>query len=103
MPDDIPAGEGKSPDRGWLLEPPGPREVHLYVESGEGVEVSPEIRQALETLVRELQGSEVEGFAASCPDLSKCRNYECTLGPCQPQTRQPYCLWHEKCRIAEIM
>ena len=102
MTDDIPSGEGQSSDRAWLLEPPGPREVHLYVESGEGVEVSAEFRQALETLVRELQGTEVEGFAASCPDLSRCKSYECTLGACQPQTKSPVCYAHERCKIAQM-
>lgn len=98
MPD-----ESEDSERAWLLEPLGPDEVRIHVEVGEGVELSPELREALDSFVRELQASEVEveGFAVPCPDLSDCEAYGCLLGKCQPQQRFP-CAWDEKCHITKF-
>ena len=85
----------------WLVEPPGAGEVFLYVAAGEGAEVSDAARAALNTLMRELQRSEVEGFAGEppCPQFDICFPYNCTLANCQPQFHQP-CLIDAGCKIA---
>lgn len=99
MEGDIPGDHGEQPAPAWLLDPLGPNEVRVHVECGEGAEVSDDVRHALETLVRELQGVEVEGFAVTCPDLTGCHSYSCDpLGRCNPQWRNP-CAWDEGCKI----
>jgi hypothetical protein len=98
MPDDA-----DRTDRSWLLEPLGSNDVIIHVDVGEGVEISEEARAALDTLVQELHSSEVEGFAIfpTCPSLSRCGYYSCTLGKCNPLMRNP-CLADQKCWIAGI-
>lgn len=87
----------------WLMEPPAPGEVQVYVKAGEGVELSPEARRALETLMMELQRSEVEGFEGpDCPGYWDCYPYSCTLKKCTPLYRRP-CLVDTGCKIAEFM
>ena len=71
------AGEPDPQDRGGLLEPVGADESLLHVEIGGDVELSPEVREALDTLLRELQGAEVEGFVPICPSLDACEGYHC--------------------------
>lgn len=96
MPD-----EPEGSERAWLLEPLGPDEVRIHLDVGEGVELSPELREALDTFVREVQASEVEGLAVPCPDLAGCQAYGCVLGKCQPQQRFP-CVWDEICKIQNL-
>jgi hypothetical protein len=51
----------------WITQPPAPGEVRLHVAVGEGAQISQEVRDALEQLVRAVQaeqGEEVQGFAA---------------------------------------
>jgi hypothetical protein len=92
-------------DPQWLMEPPGAGELQFYVRAGEGVELSPEARQALETLVNELQRSEIEGFEVptgpECPSYWDCYPYSCTLKNCLPQYRNP-CLVDAGCKIGEM-
>ena len=52
-------------ETGWLLQPPGPGEVQVNIEIGYNVELSPEARAALETLMHGLEEEEVAGFAFS--------------------------------------
>jgi hypothetical protein len=89
-------------DSGWLLEPPGPGEVQVRIEIGEGVELSPEARAALETLMNGLEEEEVAGFAfsldAACSTYRICNPY----GKCQPLTKSPTCLVFTHCRIADL-
>jgi hypothetical protein len=90
-------------ETGWLLEPPGPGEVHVNIMLGSDVELSSEARAALETLMSTLEESEVSGFAldlsAKCPGLRTCSPY----GKCTPLTSAPTCMRYVHCRIAEIM
>ena len=48
----------------WLREPPGAGEVRVFIERGEGAEISDEARQALEQLMDELNDAEVAGYMA---------------------------------------
>jgi hypothetical protein len=97
------ADEPTENDRPWLQEPLGPTDWRVRVEVGEGVELSPEIRDALDTLLQELNTVDVEGFAVSCPDLSACKQYNCEpLGKCTVQWRRP-CYWDEGCKIATFI
>jgi hypothetical protein len=91
-------------DPTWLVEPPGPGEVHVYVTTGEGASLSDGAREALEELIQELQRGETEGFAPlppDCPSFSDCSPYTCTLKTCQPQWRNP-CFVDAGCKIAEF-
>jgi hypothetical protein len=70
------ADEKRSDDLRWLLEPPAPGKVHFHIAQGEGVELTPKAKEAIETLIRELSAaesrSEVEGYllAAGCITVS---------------------------------
>lgn len=66
-------------NRQWLVEPMRPNEVRIHVDVGEGAEISEEARTALESLLDELQKSEVEGLAIfpPCPELSACHGFQC--------------------------
>jgi hypothetical protein len=90
-------------EREWLLAPVGPRDVRVHVDIGEGAEISGELRAALDELMEQLHSSEVEGFASmpTCPDFSRCTDYNCSLGKCWPQTRAP-CAWKESCNITQF-
>ena len=86
----------------WILQPPGAGEVQFQFATGEGVELTPTARAALETLISELSGSEVEGFMFGiwgCSSLAVCNPKNCTLDNCQPLTTIPNCVAHSKCRI----
>ena len=54
-------------ERRWLLEPPEPGMVKFVFELGEGTELSPEVRAALDQLVSAISGREVEGFSHTGP------------------------------------
>lgn len=89
----------------WLLEPPAPNEVQFHVATGADVELTPAAREAIETLLSELGGNEVEGFRFGiwdCDELARpsCAPDNCTLSNCQPLTTTPSCLAHSHCRIS---
>ncbi len=89
----------------WLLEPPGANEVHFHLATGDDVELTPEARQAVETLLAELSSGEVEGFRFGiwdCDELARpsCNPDNCTLANCQPLTTTPACFAHSHCRIS---
>jgi hypothetical protein len=64
------------------------------------VEVSRELREALDTLVSELYASEVEGFAVAA--RGDCDPwYECWLRKCQPNYSTP-CFVDTYCKITKI-
>jgi hypothetical protein len=98
------ADESRRPTRDWLLEPVGLNEVRVHVDVGEGVEVSPELREVLDALLDEIYAAEVQGLAAEdpdrpqCSDLMRCSAYSCDLGRCQPLDRFP-CAWKIGCTI----
>ncbi|MEZ5141017.1 MAG: hypothetical protein R2726_00635 [Acidimicrobiales bacterium] len=100
MSDDGPASTPR--DDSWLLQPPAPDEVQFKLSVPQGTELSPTAREALETLLSELQSVEVEAFASSvdCGDFFRhCKPYSCTLKSCQPLVAQP-CFIDTVCRIA---
>lgn len=88
MPDET--GGAREPD--WLIQPPSPGEVRLYIAIDEGAEISPEARAALDQLVELLQKEEVEGYATgtlvkkpACPTRYSCGSD----GSCRPLVIQP--------------
>jgi hypothetical protein len=58
----------------WLREPPGAGEVRVFIERGEGAEISDEARQALEKLMDELNAAEVAGYMAPTIGLAPSMN-----------------------------
>ena len=81
----------------WLLEPPGVGEVHIHVAVGEGAQLTPAIRDALESLASAIEENDAQGFLLStsgCPILVSCapRNL------CNPEYSGP-CAWLTSCRI----
>jgi hypothetical protein len=73
---------------GWILEPPGEGEVQLHIALGDGIELTPEIRAAIDNLVESLQQVDVAGYAKcnpKCPSLAGCSQYGCSkLYGCKP-------------------
>jgi len=67
-------------DSTWVVQPPEPRQLQIYIAVGDGVELDEEQRAALEALVRAFEERDVEGFAfgADCPTVST----SCTIRPC---------------------
>jgi hypothetical protein len=91
----------------WLVEPPGPGEVHFEIALGEGLTMTEETQQAIEALLKQILGGETEGYAAGCypkcADLKNCGVLECTsLNNCKPLKQQP-CLALMSCTIGKIM
>jgi hypothetical protein len=97
MPEERP----DSDEPGWLLEPPSPGEVHMNVAIGSEVELSPEARRALETLMSHLQDDEVMGFLPPCGGLDACSNYKCELGKCLPLRKYP-CAMDVNCKVGQF-
>lgn len=88
----------------WLLEPPDPGEVQFRISIGSDVELSPAARDALETLLDELRGDEVAGFALgiNCTDFMKtCDPFTCSLTNCQPMVSRP-CLADIDCHVTDM-
>jgi hypothetical protein len=86
------------------VEPPRPNEVQFQLSVGEGLDVTDEVQQAVERLLRSLLAEETEGYKAGClpdcPDLRSCGAYRCLpLRNCQPLTKTPVCLADVKCYI----
>ena len=61
-----PAGKSSSEEAEealqWLLEPAAPGEVKIRIEIGEGAELAPEIREAVDALAKAIQDQEVAGY-----------------------------------------
>jgi hypothetical protein len=82
----------------WLIEPPGPGEIHLAIESGEGAEVSPEAHAALGKLIDLLFGDDTAGFASK----PQCVPFTCNgNGPCV-EFSVTACVANTSCRIAQF-
>jgi hypothetical protein len=72
----------------WLLKP-RPGEVQIHVAIGEGAELTPELREALEALASALGQEEVEGYARgenicttkACPERISCDRYISASSP----------------------
>lgn len=98
MPEDPDAAS----ESGWLLGPPAAGEMHVRIGVGEDVELSPEARSALETLMHRLQADEVIGFAPTCGGLSGCGDFSCgKLGNCRPLRSEP-CRQNITCKVASF-
>jgi hypothetical protein len=82
----------------WLLEPPGPGEVHVHVAVGDDARLTPELREALDRVLSLLQTQDVSGFNI---DLGSCTTVSCRLDTCQPVTLKPYAT-DFRCRIVEM-
>jgi hypothetical protein len=85
--------------RRWLAEPLATDEARIHVDVGESVEVSQDLREALDTLVSELYESEVAGFAFAARNCDPW--YECFLRQCQPHYTSP-CFVDSVCKITRI-
>lgn len=86
----------------WLLEPPAAGELQLHIAVGEGMELSLQLKAALDQLVAALYQDEVVGYVGACsprcPDLQACGYLICGgLGGCD-LTKKP-CLADVQCRI----
>ena len=63
-------------ETGWVVPPPPPGGVSLYLDIDENAELTPELRAAIEALTRALPAEEsVQGYARTpAPDLgARCR------------------------------
>lgn len=68
--DDVAGETDRETSLQWLREPPGAGEVRVFVECGDGAELSEEARQALEQLMEELSQAEVAGYMQSLGDFN---------------------------------
>lgn len=98
------AGNGS----GWLVEPPRPDAAYVSLDFGDDADITPELRQALERLVRamsdESEQAETEGFQVfkpRCTDKLKCDPFtqrpcvarcivECTITTCTTYSGSTY-------------
>jgi hypothetical protein len=89
----------------WLLEPPGPNEVQFQISVGEGIQVTDEIRRAIDDLIASLNMEDVVGYATCsprCRTLANCGTKTCKpLNNCTELTVRP-CLADMRCIIANI-
>jgi hypothetical protein len=80
----------------WLLQPPGPGEIHFYVDVGQDTTLTPEVRQALNDLLRTMEGQDVAGFRLRVSD--SCTGYysgPCfSLAACPDYTQDPCAAYH---------
>ena len=91
-----------SEQSGWVVEPPA-EGIRVVVECAEDAEVTPELRQALERLVRVIENAtaqdeaETEGFQVFRP-RPKCPNACPSNTVCSPQEIRD-CFSYQDCRI----
>jgi hypothetical protein len=77
----------------WLLEPAGPGMIKLYLEIGEGTELTAEAREAIENLVASLNspsGEDAAGYQVFRPRCPARKD------PCQPYVT--LCYRREDCK-----
>jgi len=96
-------GPGSDEGPRWLLRPPEAGEVRLHIALGEGRELTPEARVALDQLIAALYQQDVASFVAACTpqcdDLRSCPRVSCTpLGNCGSLSVAP-CLIDLSCKI----
>jgi hypothetical protein len=88
----------------WLVKPPAHDEIQFQIAVGEGVEVTPAVREALDRLLVAFQQSDVEGYRKTnpvpCPELNDCKTFYCNpLSGCRLQ-RLP-CAMNTTCEITK--
>jgi hypothetical protein len=85
-------------DLRWLLEPPAPGAIQLHIAVGEGTELTPEAREAIDNLVRMIQRDDTRGFAAG-PRLTMAADCDINCLPlsrCHPEYT---CMTKDTCHI----
>jgi hypothetical protein len=87
----------------WLQKPLDTGEVRINIAIDEEAELTPELRGAIEDVVRALQDQEVQGYAVpqggGCNGLSSCTPHNCPrVRNCDPLVVAP-CANYESCRI----
>jgi hypothetical protein len=90
-----------SGDMTWLIEPPAAGDIHFHIGLGEGTELTPKAREALEQLLAALGAQDTHGFSAWGPDPN-CPDYtvDCSpRGSCTKEFQSP-CLILYRCIIA---
>lgn len=89
-------------DSGWVVEPDG---IRVVVEAAEDAELTPELRQALDRLVRVIEGEisedepETEGFQVFRP-RPKCPQACPNNYVCEPKTVSD-CFYYVDCTITK--
>ncbi len=71
-------------DRTWIVEPPAPGQISLYLAFGNEVQLTSEQEEALNGLIHALEtaDAEVTGFAPKCPKQGTCAKLTCTPVNC---------------------
>jgi hypothetical protein len=86
----------------WLQEPTlvGGIDFTINVNLGEGVEPTPEFREALEKFMETVLSTEMtsELRPPTCKSFEDCRVFSCDLSTCHPLVKQP-CFTLISCRI----
>lgn len=95
------ANEQNDPEQHrWLVEPLTSQEIRFQIESGDRVEVTPQVQAAFEHLVRTLRGADMQGFVYNpkCEDryLTCLPNAKCTVEMQKP------CFIDYHCSIASL-
>lgn len=91
-----------SDDSGWVVEPAS--EVQIEIAVGEDAELTPEVREALDSLLRVLESEqgeqEVEAYRRRCPSQCAAPAYAtCNpKGSCAPQVTMP-CFKRDICNV----
>lgn len=97
-------GSSQPPDEtGWMVPPPGRNELTLTIGVGDGVELSPEIRQAVDLLIGTLISGELAAVAGEegpkCGGVyNRCSSFSCVLDTCNPFKSVP-CAQLISCKI----
>ena len=90
----------------WLLEPAQPDQINISIAIGDNVEVTPELREAVDRLLSVVGMGDVTGYtlpgtcgpqSISCPTF-----YNCNLDTCRPVVQYPNCLLYTNCRVASL-
>jgi hypothetical protein len=87
----------------WLLEPAEPGTIHFHIDIGEGAELTPEARQAIDRFIAAIYPDpDVSGFLMRAPCQPKVVN--CWAKVTCPDYHDPTCPEHRclgySCRIA---
>jgi hypothetical protein len=97
---------GNPDESQWLLQPAEAEEVQFSIAVGEGVRLTDDVIDAVETLLSSFQTQDVQGYAKcfpQCGSLRSCGTFTCNgLNNCSQLTRWP-CAMELKCEIKRMM